>query len=876
MSAPRAGLPDPRASRAVLVGVSGYSTLEQLPAVDNNIATLRRVLTDPDLWGLADEHCVALRNPTSVDEVLDAVHVAASEASDALVFYFAGHGLLDDRSDLYLALPEAAGDRLYRSVRYDDIRREIVETARGCYGKVALLDCCFSGRALQGGMSGSVELADHARVDGTYLMTATAETNLALAPPGEPYTAFTGALVDKLEHGVPDGTDLLDMETLFYHVRSDLQARHFPVPQQRTRNDGQAIALVRNRHGAGRRTSGQSIEAAVRVLPQPPIGLEALLRRRPIDMYTEVQALRADGEEARGEQVLAASAALRPDQEVAAIVDLLHRQAADADVRTVIAAAARRPPDEVLRIVDALHDTDLPGEATRLVRAVGTGASSDAANLARLLQVGRRADELVQLLDAAFDAAQAQSSLIELVNALWVAGLREEVDRLIIRAVSKLPSASVAALADELREVGREDAAFGLYAASAEAVANRPREVVAQLCKAMTEAGRVDDSAQVARGVIERAHDVESLLEVATTFWNTDQAPHADRTLSRAAEVLSNAGVTTLAAALRLRDHDEAAYQLCLRAAVSRPGAVVLEIVTALRDEGRPVDARKLLEESAGQATVGTVVDLLGKCSEGDQQRILRKAAGREPGYCADLLAALIMTQPVLARRFTDLITEAAEKQPELTPVIIDQLEPQAKAQMFGSIVNSGDVQALVSLLRVLPADDAKNLMFMAIEGGKPPLAAIVGHLLEAGSDGSALRSLLSQPVARLAVLVDRLGAAGFRSYAHAAVDAAAQSGRGVHTIAHDIAFLFDAGESEVGKEVLHRALAGRSNDDLRGMIAALRQKNQPDSLIAAADWVKETYVRIGPSNVDGILRQVGLGNYTSRKTWLQRRRQNT
>jgi hypothetical protein len=675
---------------------------------------------------------------------------------------------------------------------------------------------------------------------------------------------------------VPDGDDLLDMETLFYHVRSDLQARHLPVPQQRARNDGQAIALVRNRRGADRRTSGEPVVAAERVLPRLPIGLEALLRRRPADVYAEVQELRADDQGGVADQVLAASAALRADQEVAAIVDLLHRRGAGADVQTVLTAAAQRPPGEVLGIVNALHDTDLPGAATQLVRAVGGGAFADAASLARLLQVGGRAEELVELLDAAFDAAQARSSLIGLVNALWVAGLREEVDRLILRAVSKLPGASVAALADELREVGREEAAFGLYAASAEAVATRPPEVVAQLCKAMTEADRAADSTRVAQGVIDRAHDVESLLEVATTFWTTGQDQHADRTLTRAAEVLSNTDVTALAAALRQREHDDAAYRLCLRATVSRPVPAVLEIIAALREEGRPVDSRKLLEEAAGEATVGTVVELLGRCGDGDQQRILRKAAGREPGYCADLLAALVPMQAVLARRFTDFITEAADSQPELIPVVIDQLEPGAKAQMFGSIVNSSDVGALVSLLRVLPADDARNLIFMAVEGGKPPLAAIVGHLSEDSSGDPGLSYLSGQPVARLAVVVDRLSTAGFRAHAEAALDAAAQSGRGVHTIAHDIAFLFDAGESETGRAVLHRALTGRSNDDLRGMIAALRQKNQPDALVAAAAWVKETYERIGPSNVDGILRQVGLGDYTSRKTWLQRRRQNT
>lgn len=874
MVAPRSGLPEPRASRAVLVGVSDYSALEKLPAVGNNIATLRQVLTDADLWGLADEHCVALLNPSSVDEVLDAVHLAASEASDALLFYFAGHGLLDDRSDLYLALPEAASDRLYRAVRYDDIRREIVGTARACYGKVAILDCCYSGRALQGGMGGSVELADHARVDGTYLMTASAETSVALAPPSEDYTAFTGALVDKLVHGLPDGPDLLDMETLFYHVRADLQARHFPVPQQRTRNDGKAIALVRNRHGVGRRAPADLTDDFARVLPQPPAGLEALLRRRPVDMYAEVQALRAQGQDGLGEQLLAASAALRADQEVAAIVDVLHSQAATTDVRSVITAAAQRPPVEVLRIVDALYDIDLPGEATQLVRAVGVGRVADLASLARLLQVGRRADELVELLDAAFDAAQAQSSLIGLVNALWMAGLREEVDRLIVRAVSKLPGTAVAALADELREVGREEAAFGLYAASADVVATRSPEFVAQLCKTMAEASRPEESARVAQGVIDRAHDVESLLDVATTFWNTDQASHADRTLTRAVAVLSDADVTALAAALRLRDHDQAAYQLCLRAMVSRPPEAVLGIVAALRAEGRPVDARKLLEETAAQVTVRTVVDLLGGCGEGDQQRVLRTAAERGPGYCTELLAALVSAHPGLARRFTDLVTETITVHPELTVTIIDRLEPDAKEQMFLSIVNSGDAQALTNLVRTLPADDAKTLMFQAVRTGKPPLASIVDDLPSDSSSGSALDHLLGQPIERLGALVDGLRAAEFQSYADAVLDDAAATERGDHVIAQDIVFLFGSNEAEAGKSLLRKALKGRSNTELKSMIATLHQQNEPESLAAAAEWVKETYAWMGP-NTDGILRQVGLRDYTSRRTWLQRRRDN-
>jgi Caspase domain len=873
----RSGLPDPQASRAVLVGVSDYMTLEQLPAVANNIATLQHVITDTDLWGLPDEHCTTLLNPTSVDEVLDAVHGAASAASDVLLFYFAGHGLLDDRSDLHLALPGSDSDRLYKAVRYDDIRREVVGTARACYGKVVILDCCYSGRALQGGMSGSVEVADHASVDGTYLMTASAETSVALAPPGEDYTGFTGALVDKLVHGLPDGPELLDMETLFHHIRADMKARLFPIPQARTRNDGKAIALVRNRRGTGRRTAAHLAKVTVRVLPEPPTGLEALLRHRPGDMYAEVQALRANGQEGAAEQVLVASAALRADQEVAAIVDLLRCQGTATDLRTVILAAAQRPPDEVLRIVDALRDTDLPGEATGLVRAVGAGPVGDVASLAHLLHVGRRAEELVELLDAALDTAQAQSSLIDLVNALWMAGLREDVDGLIDRAVSKLPGPAIVDVADELRAVGREEAAFGLYAASAETVARRPKEAVAQLCHAMTQIGRAEDSARVAQALINSAADVASLRAVATAFWDTDQERYADQCLTRAATVLSNSDIIALAAELRVCDHDQAAYQLCLRAMPTRSAAAIQEIIAALREEGRPVDARKLFEEVVGQVPVDTVFELLGMCGESDRHRVLRKVTEREPSEVAALLDKLAVTHPAVARQLTDLITATATTRVGLLAISVEHLAPQVKEQMFASIIRTTDSEDVADLLPKLPDDDARFLMFLVVQAGNPMLASIIDAMPTATSSTGdpVLHYLLDQPIARFTALIHGLCATHFETYAQAVLTKAAAPERGARAIAKDVAFLFGTGEASTGRLLLGTALHGRSNTDLTNMITALREQDQPEVLKSAAEWIKETYARIGSSNVDGILRQIGLNEYATRVNWLKRRRKN-
>ncbi|MFC3455529.1 caspase, EACC1-associated type [Amycolatopsis speibonae] len=866
MTAPRAGLPDPRKSRAVLVGVSEYATLEELPGVANNIEALNRAMTDPELWGLPEEHCVALLNPESPDEVMEAVHQAASEATDALLFYYAGHGLLDNRFELYLAMPGSDNERLYRSVRYDDIRREVVGTALSCYGKVVLLDCCYSGRAL-GGMGGSVDdLADQARVDGTYVMTATAETRKALAPPGERYTAFTGTLVDKLTRGLPDGPELLDMETLFHHMKADLQARHFPVPQQRSRNDGAAITLVRNRWSAGRTTVERSTPSA-RVLPQPPAGFEAFLRRRPSDVYAEVQTLRAHEQDEIAEQLLVACAVLRPDQEVAAIVGLLRRSGATADVVKVLMAVSRRPPDEVLRILDALYDTELSGEAALLLHEAGHGSVRDAAALAHLLQDGGRAGELVRLLDAALDSAQASSSLIDLVNALWVAGLREEVDSLIGRTVTRLPAPAVLALADELRSVGREGAAFGLYAASAEAMVSRPPDVVAQLCHAMAEAGRPADGDKVAKAVIDSTTESGDFLAIALAFWETGQEQHAERVLTRAAKVLRNDAVIALVAELRVHGHDDAAHRFCSRAMLNRSAQSIQEIIAELREEGWPVLAKNLLDEVTAQASVATVAELLALCTAADRQRVLSLAGERGQHEVAELLKRLAPAQPALAREFTDRITAKVETRTELVPVVIEGLGPRHKEQLLERIIENNGGSGLVTVLNALPASEAKYLMFLIVRAGQAKFLSVVSSL--PGRDPH--RFLRDQPVERLPSLIKVLLTIPDGSrYTDAVLAELAAPERGFPAITRELSTLFDENETMVGKLMLSKTLAGRSSSDLKSFVQALRIENRPKVLAATADWVKEHYEEVGAT--DGILRRIGLPEYASRRSLFGKR----
>ncbi|MFF8196457.1 hypothetical protein ACF05L_37610 [Streptomyces bobili] len=151
--------------------------------------------------------------------------------------------LIDSYSgDLTLALPDSRTNAEYTSLQYNWIRRAVLQSR--AQRKVVILDCCFSGQAI-GTMGGPEPLA-FAGIEGTVLLTAAAWDRMALAPAGEPYTAFTGELIDILRHGVPDGPEVLDIDLIFREMRRRATAKARPVPQMQARGSMGLLPLAFN------------------------------------------------------------------------------------------------------------------------------------------------------------------------------------------------------------------------------------------------------------------------------------------------------------------------------------------------------------------------------------------------------------------------------------------------------------------------------------------------------------------------------------------------------------------------------------------------------------------------------------------------------
>ena len=86
---------------ALLIGVSDYAEgLPALPAATQDIIAIEQILSDPNLGNFNEVQL--LPNPTR-DQMAVTIErwIGARQADDLALLFFSGHGVKDDRRDLY-------------------------------------------------------------------------------------------------------------------------------------------------------------------------------------------------------------------------------------------------------------------------------------------------------------------------------------------------------------------------------------------------------------------------------------------------------------------------------------------------------------------------------------------------------------------------------------------------------------------------------------------------------------------------------------------------------------------------------------------------------------------------------------------------------
>jgi cyclophilin family peptidyl-prolyl cis-trans isomerase len=241
-------LHDYRDSRAVLMGTSTYLNLDGVPA-SRSLRRMRDLLTS-DLCGWPTEKITVIEDTRRPGDLHYQLIQMFNDVNDVALFYFVGHGLIDDDDQLCLALVESDNQshlRASTSLEFRDVRDALIRSPAKT--RILILDCCFAGMANQRRNTlGVSDLVDQAGGAGAYTMAACQPYGTASfdADGPDPQTYFTKYLVDLIEAGIPGQPAELRLRPIFRRLTERLAADGHPQPMDRNIDSASEFTFAYN------------------------------------------------------------------------------------------------------------------------------------------------------------------------------------------------------------------------------------------------------------------------------------------------------------------------------------------------------------------------------------------------------------------------------------------------------------------------------------------------------------------------------------------------------------------------------------------------------------------------------------------------------
>lgn len=261
-----AGLPEPGAAYALLIGVSEFedsSAYKPLPSTHASVTKLAALLKAEEsghtMWRLPQDRIKVLGPEVTADEARKALQYAVSMKNlDALLVCISchGHRYPDDghhRPGLHLAMTSSIRDIPGSHWHFDEVRNSLELAAAKVRHILLIVDACWAdGTSVEPGQgSGDTAQVDHLAVPGAVVLTATRYRVMAWPHwRGTGLTAFLGALIESIEGGVSGPVETLTAMDVFDQASSCLDAaRHDnrQIPEPWVRRSGRSdVPLCRN------------------------------------------------------------------------------------------------------------------------------------------------------------------------------------------------------------------------------------------------------------------------------------------------------------------------------------------------------------------------------------------------------------------------------------------------------------------------------------------------------------------------------------------------------------------------------------------------------------------------------------------------------
>jgi predicted HTH transcriptional regulator/tetratricopeptide (TPR) repeat protein len=241
-------------TRVVLIGTSKFpndaTNLPELPGVRNNVEDLRILLIDKRIIGVPEDKIISILDEPHASIAANKLADEAKAAEDTLIVYYSGHGIVGRSGEVAGKLLLSMGATTLDNAEFNSLQFSVLRNAisgSNAKKKILIIDCCFSGRALNLMGSEKSFLDECIDISGTFVIASSPANAASIAPIGEKYTAFTGELIRILKDGVENTSQVITLETLYERILAELGRKNFPKPQKANFQNAGNIAIAFNR-----------------------------------------------------------------------------------------------------------------------------------------------------------------------------------------------------------------------------------------------------------------------------------------------------------------------------------------------------------------------------------------------------------------------------------------------------------------------------------------------------------------------------------------------------------------------------------------------------------------------------------------------------
>lgn len=231
-------LPSPQTTFAIILGVSECPQAPALTASDaftNSAWALHSYLVSSS-FGLPESHVLDRfdSNQPAAQLLTDiAAWLNQQQGMRDLIVYYTGHGgfARGDRAYFLAGRQTRQGMEGATSIRMMDLA-QLFRNETPFVRRYLILDCCFAGEAAKAGFMGTpLQIACQQTQEvlpsrGTALLCSSSAADPSIAPPGERYTMFSGALLMALQRGIGDGSPALSLGQIGDQVWTYIRERY--------------------------------------------------------------------------------------------------------------------------------------------------------------------------------------------------------------------------------------------------------------------------------------------------------------------------------------------------------------------------------------------------------------------------------------------------------------------------------------------------------------------------------------------------------------------------------------------------------------------------------------------------------------------------